>query len=323
MVADTGDDRIRFCSQNLHNLGLKTKKKSRKAHTEQRKLLIERIQQAGCDVVAMQEVVGKDKKSAQLLLSAFANNLSKTTGVEFQAYVGESNSTHIRNGFLIASGIGEVIEEKSFSNVTLASLQPLGPVKRFLRGPYALLIRVPKSGKAAEKKFFVVTMHFKSQSDGYRDITGLSFETLRMEMAETLRRIVEEETAEHNAIAVILGDRNAASGFASADVLSGRRELSDFFHSASCEVPKNRVAMCKNPPRARRFVELLELFGEKTGKSLASYEYRKKQEILDEILVPASQIALFADTRGVPRVGTTGAFYRGSDHRLVWAEANW
>jgi len=69
-----GAPELRVCTQNLFNYGIS---KSKKKKAKQRRYLTERIINAGCDVIAVQEVIGGSKKQAKKRLSDLALSLSQ------------------------------------------------------------------------------------------------------------------------------------------------------------------------------------------------------------------------------------------------------
>lgn len=308
--------------------GRRGKRRRRDRSEGQLEFLVQRMKDARCDIVAVQELYGGDKAEAEKNAATLARALSDATNREFRAFAGESEDVAIRNGFLVASDLGTVVEVKSYDDEPLLRLKSYGPVGKFQRPPIGLFLRLP--GQAGERdtpiSVFVLNFHFKSRSFGFKDIFHTDFETLRMEMAETTRRIFEREAqwVGKNGIAVMLGDRNNEIGSATAEILSGVKRLEDFQRQGACELDEALRPRCNIPiSRPRAIVPLLELRAER-GEAVASYRYRGKEEVIDEILVPEHQLPLLERgdgrrARGL-RVGVEGDFFRGSDHRLTWAE---
>lgn len=316
---------LRICSQNLNNLGVQAVKR-RERIDQKTAALVDRFKQTACDVIALQEVGGSDLSAAKSILKKLGMALEKATGRKFAAYVGEGVDRRIRNGFLIADDAGDVQQVKSFAFEPLPKLQVRGPSRRFSRGPLAVILNVKPKAGGSPKTFFIITLHFKSQADGWRDPTNTMFETQRMEQAEGLRRIVERETlrSAHSVVPVILGDRNSPDGTAVTDILTGRHTLSDYSTPGLCALDLHQRSACVFPAHEPpTYVGLLSRLNQYSGNPIASYRFRGKMILLDEIFVRPQDIGLFSTTPNKPVVGVAGNFDQGSDHKLVWTEANW
>ena len=310
-----GTPELKVCSQNLNNLGVRSKRSKKKI-----KHLVKRIVDAGCDVVAVQEVGGANKKAALRTLRGLGGAISEATGRSFQAFVGDTMDERIRNGFLVSKEAGLVVSSKSFAKGNVPKLTPWGPSRYYARGPYLIHLRVPGQGKSVTRDVLLLSIHLKSKANSWKDPTQTSFETLRMEMAEGVRQLAEKELRRvgEESVFVVLGDRNSEEHSASTDVLSGRRELSDFRRWGTCRLDQSLKAECSKESRKTGFVPLLELTGVK------SYRYRGEMFLYDEIFVSEDDRWMFiAPKTGLPQVGTEGVFSRGSDHKLIWATVNW
>ncbi len=244
--------------------------------------------------------------------------------------MGQSSDPKIRNGFLIADDLGKVRVEKPFLHRGLPKLQPLGPPYTFIREPLVLSLElandkiIVRKAKTT-KKLLLISMHFKSKAESYKDITGTQFETVRMEMAAGLLELVQKYKHQlpDTAAVLVLGDRNAGPRSASATILTGERKLRDFSAQGSCKLTRDLEPECAssfNYP-----LELIALFSQCQAQELkycngGSYRYKKQDQLIDDILVPASDLGLYLDNENRPRIGYTGKFYSGSDHRLLWVE---
>ena len=319
-----GGGEIRFCSLNLARYGAPLDGQRWQTQTSQLQALLERIIQAKCAVVALQEVFGPTESESNRILSRFGQDLSGASGRPFGFVIGQASHDQIRNGMLYRTDIFDLREQQSLPADAVPQIDTLGPPTRFTRSPLALVLRYRPD---PSREFLVVNLHLKSKSTGWKDPSGMNWELVRMEMAEAVRLWALRLEAQHRKgiHVVIMGDRNSDEFSASTDVLRGARALEDFRSGAVCSVTKDLTPLCHpNGSRPPSFVGLLSLKGSMNPQvEQGTYSYRGDLEIIDEILVEAGDLPLFADSSGRPFVGVEGTFNRGSDHKLVWAEINW
>lgn len=290
----------------------------------QQDFLIRRMIEAGCDIVAVQEISGRSDKVALGHLRAFASALSSADARQYIAYIGAAPGSNIRNGFLVATERAHVLRQESYVMRNLPKLQPLGPERRSLRGPDALIVSVRDREADRSYELAVLTMHFKSKVAGWKDPSRTEFEATRMEMAEGLRRIAEElasEVGEDGAV-VILGDRNSDPDSASAAILSGSRSLADFLGGV-CILRGAGRPICREASHEASFVALFGGEDVRVPGERGSYRYRGHVSYLDGALISADDVPLVLGSDGNFVAGVVGAFNKGSDHKLLWIELNW
>ncbi len=336
-LTPTGPE-IVICSQNLQNFGAQDNRpnfsrssqnskrsKGKKSSAGQKKFLVDRFIEGRCDVIATQEVGGESEKESLAHLNRLAKALSEQTGGTFLTYVGESRDSRIRNGFIVRESVGVVENVKSFARINLPKLQPLGPNRHFARGPLELVLVATDPATNRKRRFLIMTDHLKSKVDGYKDPTQTQFESSRMEMAQALREIVQSELKRFGpgTVGVILGDFNSQRDSASAEILEGRLELKDFFPPRPCRVTESLRPDCgRSPARSPAFIGLFEEQSRITNKTLGSYRYKNQLELIDEILLSATDLPLAQDAAGL-RVQIIGTFGKGSDHKLLAAGLRW
>ncbi|HQH28090.1 MAG TPA: hypothetical protein PLP17_11885 [Oligoflexia bacterium] len=320
---------LRVCSQNLHRFGDPEAAAKRKTGREQQRALVRRMRQASCDIVAVQEIYGESHREAKRNLSRIARALSKASGRQFAYFTGDSFDRYIRNGFLVAADVGWIVRRQDFLYHGLPKLQPLAPADNFIRGPLLLQIALSsarvKGLSSPVNNVIVLTMHFKSKAESYKDASGTLFELLRMQMAAGLRDIVlrEQQKLRHDGVLIILGDRNSDEGSAATEILLGKRELKEFVVGGGCRINKQLEADCAGALyRAPVLTGLLARCREQGVPVCAggSYRYKGQWSLIDEILVRTEDTALFMDNKGAVKAGFLGQFAQGSDHRLLWAE---
>lgn len=338
-VDTRGEAELRLCTQNLEQYGapppaLAGKKQNRKGKSaeefrqEKEDFLIARLLAARCDVVAVQEVHGASSGQAGVNLRRLAARLAEKSGRRFESFVGETLRQPIFNGFLVALDAVEVeAVDSSYNWENLPKLQPLGPSRKFMRSPLGITLKVRGKNGKSSRRIFLLNIHLKSKRDGWKDPTGSDYETSRMEMAEKAREIAvrKGELRGEEDLEIILGDRNSTAQSASAEILSGTLQLSDFFNKY-CRLFDREQVKCKQG--ARRAPQFVGLFAKKGEEETAfrysgSFSYRQQLAFIDEILVETKHLWIFRNERKVLAAGLEGVFRKGSDHKLLWTELNW
>lgn len=292
----------RICTQNLARVGKAPFGRKRETSREQSAALVRRIQEAQCDVVAVQEVYGKSKAEALENLDRFAREVSTKVESEFVVVVGEAEFDEIRNGFLVRRNFARIKQILSPQWTTLPKLSALHQTRRQTRLPIALELDVA----GTEKDLLVVSFHFKSKTGGFKDPTRTDFETLRMQQAEQLFQFAVAHSTP-NGTTLLLGDRNSRPGSATDRILEGGLRLQDF--SSGCALTRELEPTC-SPRYPSRF---LPLFAEE--RNGGSTRFRGEEELIDAIYLEVG-----APVKKARDIGMTGEFNRGSDHKLLWVE---
>lgn len=326
-------DRLRVCSQNLYRYG-ETGARAKK-RKKQLSYLVTRMRSASCDVIAVQEIAGKNQKQAQAVLERLATALSQRSGRMFTAVAGKSRDSHISNGFLFARARLRLLEVRSHWRDELPKLEPRAAARSYSRGPLLAVFELqqPLDGertippgnngaKAPLSRLVLINFHLKSKAQGWKDPSGTKYEIARMEAAEGIRNMAAAAREEFggNALVMVLGDRNSPPQSASAEVLHGRRLLRDFARGGPCRLSQGLGSLCgEQSPRKPQLVGLFaRRYANAPGET--SYRFRGKPEQIDEISVFEQDSGYLRRDDGRPAVGYRGQFGKGSDHRLLWAE---
>ncbi len=323
---DRGKKELRVCSQNLYNYNPFSSKRDYQGYA-----LAKRISQKECDVIALQEVLGKDKRSSLKILNKLASLLKKLSGDSYSAYVGSSNDFRIRNGFLVSNKVLTVKNSWTFSDTPLTRVDKFSPGRHFIRGPFALELELKDNSNSIHfKRIILLSFHFKSKWNAYKDPSKSDFEFSRMQSSESLRKIVEElkEKAKESRVILALGDRNSESNSASSSILSGRNILDDFINKDSklCKTSYKLKTLCK--PDYKRKIRLVDLFSYRHRKfgnkyKVWSLRFRKKGMLYDEVYIPLKDLWIASNKDGIPSVGITNKPKKASDHSLLWVDLNW
>ena len=317
--ADDGVPALRICTQNLNRFGAKQGRKSNKGTDKQKDFLVERMAAARCVIIALQEVWGETKGQAEKTMGLLASGLRQRTGKTFEAYLGETLDKEIRNGFLVAHDAGRVSEVRQYLRNPLPRLQTLGPAGNYMRGPLGILVELQPP--SVRSHLFVVTMHFKSKAGSWKDPSNTQFEALRMEMAAGLLRDVGRDLQKMppETVLVVLGDTNSDYDSAAIDVLEGERSIDDFSIERRCTLNSKLQSVCSNAQNQPQLVRLFEPYAD--GRTFrGSYKFGKRWLLLDNVFVRPDDIHLFKRSDGSLASGLEGRIYKGSDHKLVWAE---
>jgi len=331
-----GRPELTICSQNLANYGSINDSRLRDPGLgpEQYRIkeqgLARRMTTAGCDVVAVQELLGKDERLATLALSELAKELRRISGRTFEVRAAPSNDSLARNGFLVAVDRASIVDTLSYVRVELPKLSKDQKPRSFARGPFEIQLLVRPLDGSQPKNVSLVTFHFKSKRGAGDDPAGVEWETWRMEMAEALRRVVETRHSEAfrsgDSPVILLGDRNSNFDTATAKILDGTLQLKDFRGTAPCRLSKRGMPLCQaGAVRPPKFFSVLTTDPHTKGNP-GTFVYKKVYSWLDEILLPAKSVSLAwekYDTEGDYDVGVVSEPRQASDHSLVYVRLNW
>jgi endonuclease/exonuclease/phosphatase family metal-dependent hydrolase len=331
-----GEPELVVCSQNLANYGSigdmirRTPGMNADDGVEKEIAIAKRVAAAGCDIVAVQEVLGRDEAAARKALLKLAQRLRVYTNRFYDVVTGPTNDPVLRNGFLFAKDRGEVLTRVSYFKVELPKLVEDEKPRLFSRGPLEIQFVAKPRGGAPAKTITLVTFHFKSKHGGGGDPAQLEWETYRMEMAEALRRVVLNRhlaaLGSAETLLLLLGDRNSNFDAASAKILDGTLTLGDFQGDGVCRLSKRGVPLCQaGTPGVPKLFSVLTL-DPKTKLSPGSFRNKNEYSWIDEILMP--QEALRSAWEGYDSVGdfNSGVIYeprKASDHAMVYVKLQW
>lgn len=324
------------CSQNLKNFGKLSIVQRRSSKTtsadirDQAVALARRFIRAKCDVIAVQEALGSGVDSARAGLDDLSYVLQKLSNRYFDVRVGQSNDKISHLGYLVAKDRAEILSTLSYSRVELPKLSTKQKPRLFARGPFEIQLKVKPRKNSYEKVVTLVNFHFKSKRSTTYDPTGLQYETYRMEMAEGLRRIVEErhlntfKTGE--TLLVLLGDRNSNFDVASARILEGILTLSHFKEDGVCRMSKRGMPLCQ--PENQQSQRLFSVFSldPHFNTFRGTYRYKSEYSWLDDILLTAPGLSFAWSDYAREGDYDSGVIYdpkEASDHALIFVRLNW
>lgn len=331
-----GPSDLTICSQNLALFGSYADSSkmdpelSEVEYDVKTRSLARRFARAGCDVIAVQEVLGKDEVVAQEALHSVIRLIKSYTNRIFDARVGPSNDPKSRVGFLFAKDKTELMSSLTYNNVELPKLSPNQKPREFSRGPLEIQLRVKGAEGAASKLVTLVNFHFKSKRGGGGDPAELEWETWRMEMAEAVRRVVESRHAQSfqsgDTILVVLGDRNSNFDVASAKILEGTLRLRNFQDTAPCRLSNRGVPLCQAGMTSPQRLFSVLTTDPQTKILAGTFKYGKEYSWLDEISMPSDSLRYAwttFDSLGDYDSGVLSDYADASDHSLVWVKLNW
>ncbi|MCO6429829.1 MAG: hypothetical protein J5J00_03130 [Deltaproteobacteria bacterium] len=330
-----GAAELTICSQNLNNYGTPAATAARLGLTKEefdkkQSALVSRFKRAGCDVIAVQEVVAKSQLAGDKVLQQLASALKEVTHRKFEVKTGSSNDSNLRNGFLVASDRAEIVNALSYSKVELPKISEKQKPRFFSRGPLEIQLTVKSRGGTEAKTVTLINLHFKSQSGGRGDPTGLEWETHRMEMSEALRRIIESRhkgaLARGDSILVVLGDRNSNFDLASSRILEGGLILQHFQGEAPCRLSKRGVPLCQENVNLPQILFSVLREDRQTRYLTGTFHYKGTYSWLDDILLPAESLRTAWERYDIEGDYNSGVLFTpeaASDHALVWVKLNW
>lgn len=331
-----GEPDLVVCSQNLKLFGTFQSLKQKSPQYTQREHdikiaeLVERFAAVNCDVIAVQEIIGRTQEIAEAGLQELVKELQRVTNRFYDLRVGPPAEGGMTLGFLVAKDRATILNALSYARVELPKLSPKEKPRVFPRTPLEVQLSVNSRESSQSKTVTLVNFHFKSKRGEATDPTGLEWETYRMEMAEALRRIVEQRHksafASSETMLILLGDRNSNFDVASARILEGSLGLSNFRANGGCRLSKRGLAICKaETEMPRRLFSVLTTT--RSPQALpGTFEYNGEYSWLDEILLPAESLpyvwaSAFSDSKY-----SSGVIYRpkdASDHAMVYVKLNW
>ena len=329
-----GDAELTICSQNLENFGSYEDSKKRIANLTKEayilkvKALVKRFSYNKCDVIAFQELLGRDNNAKESIKS-LGTLLANTTGRTYNYYLSRSNDKSARLGFFVAKDRAEVLDTVSYYRVELPKLIKNEKPRFFTRGPFEIQLKVKARGKDEYKKINIITFHFKSKSGSNKDASKTEWEILRMQQAEALRSIVENRYKnslnDGEQILILLGDRNANYDSASSQILKGSHTLDMFSGKAPCRLSKRGVPLCQTGiARPPMFVSVLTDDPE-TSKLHGTFIYQNIYSWLDDILVAVPSLPFTWENYAIEGnydSGISDVYPDASDHSLSYVKIN-
>lgn len=331
---EVAQKRVTVCTQNLENFGILKVAVTREPELTQEGLetkldsLVRRFKSADCDVIAVQELLG-DQDQATTALESLIAAIKTLTYRTFAYTLGDTNELS-RVAYLYAEDKFEYLNHVSYNNLALPKLIPEDKELSYDRPPLELQL---KSKYSDGFLLTLINFHFKSKRHGWKDPAGLNYETVRMQMAEGLRRMVafrHRDLDSPNSVVMMLGDRNSHYDSASSRLLTGDLSI-NAFRTSHCRVGQRGIPYCKEPALEKGEevgYESKPLFfspiilDPQISKLPGSYTYQNISYFLDDILVANAALPLLLTDRkrlGDYNVGLTNKFQLASDHAMLWA----
>lgn len=327
---------LTVCSQNLKLFGtfpvLKKRQLSYSKVMHEAKIndLTERFVTAQCDVIAVQEVIGKTDQETEAALNELSMALRKRTNRFFEVRVAPPADGHMTLGFLVALDRANILHTLSYSRVELPRINKKQKPRLFTRTPLEIQLAVQSRDSELVKTVSVINFHFKSKRGGEGDPTGLEWETYRMEMAEALRKIIEirhkSSLAASESILLVVGDRNSNFDVATARILEGSLGLASFASEGPCRLSKRGVPLCRAESGLPRKLFSVLTSNEGVHTLPGTFSYKGEYSWLDELLMPAESLRYAWRTSTSEGQYNSGVVYspkEASDHALVYVKLNW
>ena len=321
---------LTVCTQNLWNYGLEPDvlrlrrsgaapaKVAARLERQERELV---ARMKGCDLIAVQEIVGDETARAQEALDGLARRLGQSTGHRFTARVADTNDV-IRNGFILRAdgGLKEVRFEGAHAADALPRVRGF-PRARWERGPAEILIEAG-SGKGA-RRLRVITAHLKSKAEApeRRDPNEEKWERARVLQAAALldiaRRRLRDDPRE---LLLVAGDLNNVPASPTQEVATGALDPASLLSPRDCIDDRARLSC----DLARKPADLINLTGADPDlHDRGSYIFEEREEMIDVILASPAAARLARESDGADNdwdIELVGRRGEGSDHLLLRVE---
>jgi endonuclease/exonuclease/phosphatase family metal-dependent hydrolase len=331
-----GEPDLIICSQNLKLFGTYAVMKARapgyKMIQYESKVedLVARFKREKCDVIAVQEVMGKREEEQKGALAELAKVLRRDTGRVYESRVAPPADGAMTTGFMVATDRAEILQTFSYSRVELPRIDKKQKPRSFSRTPLEIQLAVTSRDGEIRKMVSIVNFHLKSKRGGEGDPTGLEWETYRMEMSEALRRILEsrhkDSFASGESILVVLGDRNSNFDVASARILEGSLTLGSFIGGGPCRLSKRGVPLCKAESEVPRKLFSVITSNKQSMPQAGTFSYKGEYSWLDDIMMPAESLHYAWMSPYSESIYNAGAVYTpqdASDHAMLYVKLNW
>lgn len=318
---------VTVCSQNLWNYGaVEDVRRYRRPSTPIEKIradleaqdrdLAERLD--GCDIVAVQEVLGGGRERALEALRRLSQAVSRRTGNSYAVFVGEARDV-IRNGFLVRDGLdadGARLVEGSPAD----RIDPIPgyPHPSWERDPAEIVLEIPAGAGTLRLRLFSAHLKSKRETESDSDPTGEKWERLRIVQAASLLSVVRRRLAvEPSEPILVAADVNNVPGSAVRAVLTGTLDPLSLLTPRDCIGEGGRLS-CRPAGSAPLLVELAADDPDLAGRG--SFRYHGRDELIDEIFATPAAAALAREPGGGPSdsdVSLIGRRGRGSDHLML------
>lgn len=336
-----GEVELRVCSLNTENFGLKVevsrvlRGKAAKGTKRRESAIVRQIAQSGCDVVALQALIGHDVVSAKAGLVSLAELLQKQTSITWETFLGDTNHKFARSGFLVAKKTGiEVISTKNYTDTLLPRFEAF-QLEKFLRAPFEIALRVKRKGVSQEivydKEVIIMNIDFQ---DALRPAKQES-EAAKMQMAEAVRQLAVYRQHDFDPdlmpIYLVLGNRASGRYRPATEILEGGIQLTDFKSDGKCRFDEQNPFGYTCAERVSFGKVLVGLLA--TSTSLLSPTEQQQLQKVNQDQSRITDIYVFqGDLPAVSRgpivssqfaVGQFPVKYLAKENPLVWVDVNW
>jgi hypothetical protein len=291
-AAHSPERTITFCSQNLENFGTYAATLSRmpqmtpERYEVKKNGLVARILEAGCDIVAVQEVVGHGQRQAERGLEVLIENLNSASSRRYRGVLTPSEDPDSRVGFFYDDQVQRLEKVVSLTWEEMPTLDYHYRPQRYSRGP---LVGTFVPTVSPRYRIVVMVLHLKSKRGSQGDPAKLQFEPLRMQMAAGIvdqlkARVPEAFIDGSKELLVVAGDRNSEPTSGSARILAGALSLEDFRRGGPCIVLRSGEPSCD--PEPVHHPMLYSVLPDGRDSRDGSFRYKGTASWIDTIMVP-------------------------------------
>lgn len=264
-----GNPEITVCSINANNYGTKDIWKStfRRSdipkRTVMRRTIIKAIREAGCDLIAVQNILGKDDADAlQSSQEILGYKTEERAG--WKTILGAVNREVSRNAILYRDKLKLVATEK----FTGSRLTSFGSFRLDQLGvpPLRAVFEVRRAGSDETRNVSVTSFTLKNSVNFSSDET----EVRRIQLAEFIRTqtaSIKRAESEAETIVILAGNRAGSADSVGTQILEGRYKLADFLSDGACSFNADGTISC-----LREKMRPKELFGVVGSSSPESFK---------------------------------------------------
>ncbi|MCB0346071.1 MAG: hypothetical protein KDD66_13200 [Bdellovibrionales bacterium] len=321
-----GEPELRICSVNTGGYGLRgeVRKLLRGARSLTKNLrtrersIVKAASTAKCDILALQNVVGRDLVTIREALEILGKKLTKEReDTEWESIVGETNNRFLRNAFLINTKRAAVGRFESFT-ATLLPRFDIFERPKFAHGPLEVEVTVKGQGDAETRRIVLLTMNLQERIAPRKPEPSLE----RMQMAEAIKQLGMLNQQKLNPLdpnmLFILGELSGDMRSPESYILEGRRQLPDFKQDGICALDEENKTRFTCKEKILRPAVFLPLNRQSWH---GDFVYRKiTNEDEEEVFARAYQLSTQARLKDKNQMirQTSGIFTVQADIKHVW-----
>lgn len=326
-----GPAELILCGINVNGYGLKNEyqekysaQKGMKKHKVIEKSLIEAINKANCNIVALQNFLSPKPDSAKEGLTAFTEKLNAENNASWRFFYPEYyKKSKFTNAFLINSTLIQVLKIENLHNIKLPKFEKF-LLSSFVLPPTKITLNFTSPNPTKTRKIILLTSFLGTTVAS--DKAGLPNDQMQLaEVNRVIMKSLREEELHDEDLASLIVDRASLPSSNPTLILEGRLHLKDFQAGGSCKLDKEYKVSCNPSPNYFK-----DLFGTITEGIKSDTKDKKMTEILNTLSPDIYffdkdlKVALSHQLRTAHyKTGFQEVKNSLKNSPLVWVELNW